>query len=224
VDDIVAYCKEGQQAEAIQAKGYTLECEILPSEVNGSRLHLFILPVDKPYARFEVYNGRFTCQGWNDTYMNAQACSSTIPPALLDSVPLEDWSRFWAQLRKLYEPQTRLHDLAIKMCIAGILTLVIALPAAISADAAATADILLVLFPGAFVIGMVYLVYRYYAFLGAKTTLVYDTAVRWAPRGVYMEHRRLVPMALTLSRIPTIPDQRHQASEVAKAPAYLAVG
>jgi hypothetical protein len=190
VDDIVAYCKEGQQAEAIQANGYTLECEILPSEVNGSRLHLFILPVNKPYARFEVYNGRFTCPGWNDTCVNAQSFTSTMqPPVLFESVPLEDWSSFWAQLRKLYEPQTRLHDLAMKVCIAEILTLVMAILATTFTDAAA---ILIVLVPGALVTGMVYLAYRYYVFLGAKTTLVCDTAVRWAPRGVYMEHRRLM--------------------------------
>jgi hypothetical protein len=191
VDDIVAYCKESQEAEVIQANGYTLECELLHSEVRGSRLHLFILPVDKPYARFEVYNGWFTCQGWNDTHVNAQASTCTIPPTF-DSVPLEDWSSFWVHLRTLYLPQLRLYDLAMKAVIVEMFTLVMALLATVFANTAVIFVILLCGVSVQYVIGVVYLLYQFSVFLGAKTTLVYDSAVRWAPQGVYMEHRRLM--------------------------------
>jgi hypothetical protein len=204
LDDIVAFCKASREAEAIQANGYTLECEILANEfsdffpnemlffLESDRLHLFILPADKPYARFEVYNGQFTCQGWNDTYLNAQA--STIPPAF-DSVPLEDWSSFWTQLRKRCEPQLRICDLVMKVLIVDMLTFVMAI---LTAKFSLAAVKLFFWVSAALMIGMVFLVYRYNAFLGAKTTLVCDTAVRWAPRGVYMEHQRRIHLHLWL--------------------------
>jgi type IV secretory pathway VirB3-like protein len=185
VDNIATYCKDSREAEAFQANGYALECEILPSEVSKSWLHLFILPVDKPYARFEVYNGWLTLQGWNDTHVSAQDGTCTMPP-MFDSVPLEDWSNFWAQLGELNAPQERFN---VKVFMVEMLTLVIALPATILADSDAFFAVLLF---GVLVMSFVYQSYHYNAFLGAKATLVYDTAVRWAPRGVYLEHRRLM--------------------------------
>jgi hypothetical protein len=186
VDNIATYFKDSQEAEVFQANEYALECEILPDDVNGTRLHLYILPSDMPYERFEVYNGWPTFQGWNDTYMSAQE----VP--MFDSVPLEDWGSFWSQLGKLYGPQMRLFEFAGKVVIVEMLALVMAKRATLFTEADVLSVVLVLGVLVQFVIGVAYLSYRYYVFLGAKTTLVYDTAVRWASQGVYMEHRRLM--------------------------------
>jgi hypothetical protein len=186
---IELYCKDGEEASKFHANGYGLECELLPSEVNGSRLHLCILPIDRPYTRFEVYNGNLTFPGYNSSYLSSLALHSDME---CESVPLEDWNNFSSEMTRLYEPQRQLASLAAKGFIVELSMLLLG-PAVSNMINLSDlfADLLCVGLLGHMFVCSVYLVYRYHRFLGAKLTLVHELAMKLTPHGAYVEHRRV---------------------------------
>jgi hypothetical protein len=187
---IERYCKEGEEANMFHANGYGLECELLPSEVNVSRLHLYILPMDRPYTRFEVYNGMLTFPGWNSSYLASLALHSNMNS---ESVPLDDWNSFSSEIAMLYEPQRQLSSFAAKGYIAMLLMLPFVGPALEIVNIYwVDPALLIVVFIALLFMSCIYLVYRYYRFLGAKLTLVHELAMRLAPHGAYVEHRRVI--------------------------------
>jgi hypothetical protein len=186
---IELFCKDGEEANMFHATGYGLECELLPSEVNGSRLHLYILPMDRPYTRFEVYNGMLTFPGWNSSYLSPLVLHSNM-----ECIPLDDWNSFSSAIAALYEPQRQLASFAAKGCIVMLLLLPFVGPALKMGD---DGVVLLLLIAGFFALlfcTCIYFVYRYYRFLGAKLTLVHELAMRLAPHGAYVEHRRVMKL------------------------------
>jgi hypothetical protein len=185
---IELYCKDGEEVNMFHANGYGLECELLPSEINLSRayvLNLFILPMDRPYTRFEVYDGMLTFPGYNSSYLSSMALHANTE---CESVPLDDWNDFSSEMTKLYESQRQLASSAAKGFIVMLLLLVM-----IELGDLVT-DFLYVGLLGHMIVCSIYLVYRYYRFLGAILTLVHELGMRLAPHGVYVEHRRVISL------------------------------
>jgi hypothetical protein len=185
---IEVYCKDGDEASTFHANGYGLECELLPSEMYASRLHLYILPVDRPYTRFEVYNGMLTFPGYNSSYLSSLALHADME---CESVPLDDWNSFSSAMTQLYEPQ-RQRSLAAEGLIVMLLILPLVGPALEMVDYWVNSTFLIVVFLALLFVSCIYLVYRYYRFLGAKLTLVHELAMRLTPHGGYVEHRRVI--------------------------------
>jgi hypothetical protein len=141
--------------------------------------------MDRPYTRFEVYDGMLTFPGYNSSYLSSTALHANTE---CESVPLDDWNDFSSEMTKLYESQRQLASLAAKGFIAILLLLFM-----IELGDLVT-DFLCVGLLGHMIVCSIYLVYCNYRFLGAKLTLVHELGIRLAPHGVYVEHRRVVNM------------------------------
>jgi hypothetical protein len=201
LEEIELYCKDGKEANMFHANGYGIECELHPNEIGVSCLHLYILPLDRPYTRFEVYNGMLTFPGWNSSYLASPTFHSS-ETAECASVPLEDWNNFSSEITRLYEPQRRLTSCAAKVLLVVLLMLPFVrpvlemvgdeVPVLKMGDDVVVLLLLIVGFFALLLMSCIYLVYRYNHFLGAKLTLVHQLAMRLAPHGAYVEHRRVV--------------------------------
>jgi hypothetical protein len=182
MEAIELYCKDGEEVNVFHANGYGLECELLPNEVNVGLLYLNILPMERPYTRFEVYNGMPTFPGYNSSYLSSSellAAMTTEWESVLhssvaveyESVSVEVWNSFSSAMTKLYEPQRQLTSLAAKGFIVELLMLLLLFlgPASIKIKLGNLfADLQYVGVLGQMFMCKVYLVYRYYCFMDAK--------------------------------------------------------
>jgi hypothetical protein len=183
VRSIETLCNDSDEVTVFLANGLTLECAQAPSEILGVRMQLYMLPVDQPYFRFEVYNGHMlTRPEWSSKVLSELDVSL---PSELKSVPFSDWDKFWNRMKQLYEPQRRL---------AAATTLV--------APVVAFAFVILsmgspfVFVPAIFgmVICVIYNHFCYVAFLTAKVDLAHEFVMDCSRLGIHMEHRRLVQL------------------------------
>jgi hypothetical protein len=180
VRSIEALCNDSDEVSVFLANGLTLECAQVPSEILGVRMQLYMLPVDQPYVRFEVYNGHaLTGPEWSSQALSQLDVS--LPPEL-ESVPHSDWNEFWSRMKQLYEPQRRLAATTLAAPAVAVAIVILSMGSP------------LVFVPAVFglVIFAIYNHFCYVAFLTAKVELAHEFVMDCSRLGIHMEHRRLM--------------------------------
>jgi hypothetical protein len=180
VKSIETVCNDSDEITVFLSNGLTLECAQVPSEILGVRMQLYMLPVDQPYVRFEVYNGHaLTGPEWSSKVLSQLDVS--LPPEL-ESVPLSDWNEFWSRMKQLYEPQRRLTATTLAAPVVAFAIVILSMGSP------------LVFVPAVFglVIFAIYNHFCYVAFLTAKVELAHEFVMDCSRMGIHMEHRRLM--------------------------------